>query len=264
MNSKFQSDTSDETIDEFHRGGFYLIQPRSGGHRSGMDAMLLAGLVPSDFSGHVVDLGAGAGAAGLATAARCKMVEVTLVERSAEMIAFAKKSITFSKNVSLASRLHLIQADVTLRGKQRQESGLYDNSFDFAIMNPPFNFTSDRKTPDALKAEAHVMPELMFENWIRTAAAIVKPSGFIGLIARPQSLGEILKALDRRFGDIRLFPVHSRKNSPAIRILIHAKRASKAPVLLMPALYIHDTDLHQFSAVVDAINNGKQSIWDRF
>lgn len=264
MHSKSLNVSSDETIDEFHRGGFYLVQPLSGGHRSGMDAMLLAGLVPTDFSGKVVDLGAGAGAAGFAVAARCKMVEVTLVERSTEMVAFAKKSIAFSENASIAKRLHLIQADVTLRGKQREEAGLCDNAFEFAIMNPPFNSTCDRKTPDALKAEAHVMPELMFENWIRTAAAIVKPSGFIGLIARPQSVAEILKALDRRFGDVRLFPIHSRQNSPAIRILIHAKRASKAPFLLMPALYIHDDDLHQFSAHVDAINNGKQSIWDRF
>ncbi|WP_375669458.1 methyltransferase, partial [Bartonella sp. MR168JLCBS] len=81
---------SDETIDAFHRGKFYLVQPRLCGHRSGMDAMLLAGLVPNNFKGKVVDLGAGAGAAGLAVASRCLEVNVTLVERSAFMASYAQ------------------------------------------------------------------------------------------------------------------------------------------------------------------------------
>ncbi len=63
-----------ETIDSFHRGGFHLIQPLGRGHRSGMDAMLLASLVATP--GRVVDLGAGAGAAGLAVAARLEAANV--------------------------------------------------------------------------------------------------------------------------------------------------------------------------------------------
>ena len=251
----------DETIDVFHRGGFYLVQPKSGGHRSGMDAMLLGGLVPTGFKGKIADLGAGAGAAGFAVAARCKKAEVTLVERESGMVAFAQKSIALTENREVAKRMNIILADVTLRGKERREAGLLDNAFDFAIMNPPFNSPFDRITPDDLKAAAHVMSDHMFEDWIRTASAIVKPSGFLGLIARPQSLSEILQSCEGRFGNIMVFPVHSRKNSPAIRILIHAKKASKAQLSLMPALYIHETDLHAFSPIVDAINNGKKSIW---
>ena len=34
--------SSDFTIDAFHRGRFHLVQPKGGGHRSGVDAMLLA------------------------------------------------------------------------------------------------------------------------------------------------------------------------------------------------------------------------------
>ncbi|MBH9974180.1 MULTISPECIES: methyltransferase [Bartonella] len=259
--NKLETSSMNETIDVFHRGGFYLVQPKNGGHRSGMDAMLLGGLVPTDFCGKLADLGAGAGAAGFAVAARCKKAEVTLVEREAEMVVFARKSIALAQNAAIANRIDVISADLTLRGKERQNAGLFDNAFDFAIMNPPFNSPMDRKTPDDLKAAAHVMTDRMFENWIRTASAIVRPSGFLGLIARPQSLSDILKACEGRFGNILVFPVHSRKNSPAIRILIHAKRASKAPLSLMPALYIHDSDLHAFSPLVDAINNGKKSIW---
>lgn len=84
---------SDDTIDSFHHGKFYLVQPRKYGHRSGMDAMLLASLVPNDLKGKVVDLGAGAGAAGLAVASRCLEVHVTLVERSAFMASYAQKRL---------------------------------------------------------------------------------------------------------------------------------------------------------------------------
>ncbi|MEP0698057.1 MAG: methyltransferase, partial [Nitratireductor sp.] len=31
------------TIDAFHRGRFFVVQPACSGHRAGMDAMLLAG-----------------------------------------------------------------------------------------------------------------------------------------------------------------------------------------------------------------------------
>lgn len=252
-----------DTVDVFHRGGFYLVQPRLGGHRSGMDAMLLAGLVPTGFKGKVVDLGAGAGAAGFAVAARCKDAQITLVERSAFMLEYAKKSKAHLENSYLTDRIEIIAADVTLRGQERINAGLMDNAFDFAIMNPPFNFASDRQTPDNLKAEAHVMPKDMFENWIRTATAIVKPSGYLGLIARPQSLGEILQALDGRFGDIKLIPLHPRKDLPAIRIFIHAKRGSKAPLSFLPALIMHQDNNQAFSPKVDVINNGRASFWDR-
>lgn len=49
-----------QTIDAFHRGAFHVVQPRGRGHRSGMDAMLLAALVADDRSIRVADLGAGA------------------------------------------------------------------------------------------------------------------------------------------------------------------------------------------------------------
>lgn len=252
----------DETIDEFHRGRFSLVQPRLNGHRAGMDAMLLAGLVPTNFQGSIADFGAGAGAAGFAVASRCLNTRVTLIERSSFMLPFAKKSLSLAKNAQFIDRISLLEADVSLKGKARESAGLIDNSFDFAIMNPPFNSARDRSTPNQEKATAHVMPDSMFEDWVRSAAAILKPGGFIGLIARPQSLEDILQALNRRFGDIKIIPLHSRHNMPAIRILIHAKHGSRADLSILPPLTIHSAMEQNFSMQIDAINNGSISIWD--
>ncbi|WP_345113444.1 tRNA1(Val) (adenine(37)-N6)-methyltransferase [Bartonella jaculi] len=253
---------SDETIDAFHRGRFYLVQPRSRGHRSGMDAMLLASLVPNNFKGKVVDLGAGAGAAGLAVASRCSEVHVTLVERSAFMASYAQKTLMLKQNEKLSERICLLETDVTLKGKARLEAGLTNNTFDFAIMNPPFNNPADRRTPDKQKFEAHVMPEAMFDHWLRSAAAIVKPGGYLGLIARPQSLNDILHALKGRFGNICIIPLHARTATAAIRVLFYAKRGSRAALSVLPPLVMHEGDSHAFSPPIDAINNGCISLWE--
>ncbi|WP_273789570.1 tRNA1(Val) (adenine(37)-N6)-methyltransferase [Bartonella sp. ML70XJBT] len=251
-----------ETIDSFHRGKFYLVQPYKHGHRSGMDAMLLASLVPTNLKGKVVDLGAGAGAAGLAVASRCLQVHVTLVERSSFMVSYAQKTLLLKQNKKLAERICLLEADVTLKGKNRLEAGLVDNFFDFAIMNPPFNNPVDRKTPDKQKSDAHVMSEAMFDHWLRSAAAIVKPGGYLGLIARPQSLADILHALEGRFGGICIIPIHARATTPAVRLLFYAKRGSRAALSILPALVMHEGSRHAFSPWIDAINNGCISFWE--
>src|SRR5688500_4770902 len=73
------------TVDAFDRGSIHLIQPLGQGHRSGMDARLVASLVSCRSACRVADLGAGAGAAGMAVASRIEEAEVLLVERSPVM-----------------------------------------------------------------------------------------------------------------------------------------------------------------------------------
>lgn len=255
------SDSADETIDVFHRGAFYLVQPALKGHRSGIDAMILASIVPCDFSGKVADMGAGAGAAALAVAARCPKAEVVLIERSGLMLNYARKTLALTQNSEIAKRASIIDADVSLNGKSRNAAGLHDNSYDFVMMNPPFNSGSDRRTPDPLKAEAHVMPDGMFESWIRTASGIVKPNGRIGIIARPTSLPEILTHLHRRFGGLTIVPIHARPQEPAIRIVITGTSGSRAALTLAPALILHNYYGNEFTDRAIRITNGRESLF---
>ena len=46
--------------------------------------------------------------------------------------------------------------------------------------------------PTALRKEAHVMEDGLFDSWIRSAAAVVRPRGGLAVIARPEQLGDIL------------------------------------------------------------------------
>lgn len=249
-----------QTVDAFHRGRFWLAQPARGGHRAGMDAMMLAAAVPGGFAGRLADFGAGAGAAGLAVAARCPGASVVLVERSPEMAAFARASLGLSGNAHLAGRIAVLEADVSLAGRARAAAGLADNAFDFVVMNPPFNAAADRPTPDALKRAAHVMEDGLFDSWIRSAAAVVKPRGGLAVIARPVSLPALLAAIAGRFGAAEIVAVHPRAAEAAIRIVLRAVRGSRAGLTLRPPLVLHEAG-DRFSARADAINNGCASLF---
>lgn len=249
------------TVDAFHRGAFWLVQPAASGHRAGTDAMILAAAVPSSFSGRVADLGAGAGAAGLAILARCAGSSAVLVERSPAMAGFARLTLGHPGNVHLAGRARVIEADAELAGRARAQAGLSDEAFDFVVLNPPFNAPRDRPSPDLLRREAHVMGADLWERWLRTAAAIARPGGGVAVIARPESLAAVLRALAGRFGGAEAKPIHSRANAPAIRVVLRAWRGSRKRLSLLAPLILHDGAGHGFSAEADAVNNGLASLF---
>ncbi|WP_269932297.1 tRNA1(Val) (adenine(37)-N6)-methyltransferase [Aminobacter sp. HY435] len=248
------------SVDAFHRGDFWLVQPKKGGHRAGMDALMLAAAVPGSFAGRLADFGAGAGCAGLAVASRCKDARVQLVELTQEMAAFAWASIALPENAHLAGRVSALVADVSLSGKARISAGLTDGSADFVIMNPPFNPPHHRPTPDALKRQAHVMDHDLFENWVRSAAAVVRPRGGIAVIARPEQLVAILQAMEGRFGHAEVMAVHPRADAAAIRVVVRAKRPSRAAMRICPPLVLHD-DGDRPTQRADDISNGRRSLF---
>jgi tRNA1(Val) A37 N6-methylase TrmN6 len=251
------------SLDAFHNGGFYVLQPEAEGHRAGLDAMLLAATVSADATGALADLGAGAGAAGLAVANRLEGMQIVLVERAPRMAQCARMTIEHPLNASLATRVRVIEADVTLRGEARCAAGLADRAFDHVIMNPPFNSARDRTTPDELKAQAHAMDSAdLFEQWLRTANAILKQGGQVSLIARPESLADILAGLERRFGGIEITPVCPRTGDDAIRILVTAVKGSRARLLLRDRIVIHEGAGRDFSPLANDLANGGRD-WPR-
>lgn len=250
------------SVDAFHRGDFHLVQPRQRGHRAGTDAMMLAAAVPSGFSGTLVDLGAGAGAAGLAVVSRCDGARATLVENAPEMVDYARRSLALAANAHLAGRCAVLETDVRLGDADRRTAGLADFSFDWAIMNPPFNRPVDRPSPDALRRQAHVMDDAgLFEAWMRTAGWLVRPGGGVAIIARPQSLLAILAAMNPRFGAQQVKALHPRVQKPATRIIIRAISGAKRDLEIHAPLILHAEGSDRFAPEADAINNGRASLF---
>jgi tRNA1(Val) A37 N6-methylase TrmN6 len=202
-------------------------------------------------------------ARGLAAISRLPQLDAVLIERSPVMADCARRSLALAENARLAPRVRVIEADVTLQGSQRRAAGLADHAFDYVILNPPFNAAADRRAPDTLRAQAHAMDSNdLFERWLRTAAATLKPGGQVSIIARPHSTGEILAALGKRFGGAEITPVIPRSGDDAIRILLTAIKGSRARLSMRDRILIHQGAERAFSGQMDDLANGRAA-WRR-
>lgn len=86
-------------------------------------------------------------------------------------------------------------------------------------------------------------------------AAMARPGGSATLVHRADALGEILAALEGRFGAAVVLPLHPRDGEPASRVLVQALKGSRAPLELRHGLVLHNAD-HGFRPEVDAILRG--------
>lgn len=229
--------------DAFWRGAFHLVQPRKGAYRSGLDALLVASGVAADASGHALDMGAGAGAIGFAAASRAPALRIVLAEKTAEMAACARAGLALAENSRLAGRVSIVEADLLAPRDVREAAGLSDGSFDHVLSNPPFYPPGHRASPAPLRREALSMPDDAFlARWLHVAAALSRHGACFLCIVAPACLPALLSAMDGRFGAVGLLPVHARAGTPATRLLVAARRGSRAPLRVLPALSLADAD----------------------
>ena len=243
------------TEDRWLGGRLALVQPK-GGHRVGTDAALLAAAAGTP-EGRIADVGAGVGAVGLALAQRSERAFADLIEIDPDLARLA--GINAKRN-KLEARARVLKLDV-LRPAERRVAGLADETADCVVTNPPF-FESGtvRVSPNEGRARAHVLSPAengaTLEAWIRASLAILAPGGRFAMIHRPDALGPILAAIERRLGALALLPVHSFAGAGAHRLLISGVKGSKAPLRIAPALILHGAD-GRLTAGADAIHRGE-------
>ncbi|RXF68080.1 tRNA1(Val) (adenine(37)-N6)-methyltransferase [Hansschlegelia zhihuaiae] len=246
----------DELSDDLFFGGrLRLLQPRTG-HRFGGDAALLAAAVRSRLAdgASIADLGAGVGPVGLALAAS-GAGRATLVEVDPRLSALSDEN---ARRNGLADRVACVAADVASVGRAGGPAA--PRGFDLVAMNPPFDDGRRfRVSPDAAKARAHHDAGEVLDVWVKAAARLLKPGGSLVMIHRPEALSALLAALEGRFGEARLRPVHPRADAPAARLLIAARAGRRAPLALLPPLVMHEPD-GGFSAEADAAQRGELPI----
>lgn len=230
--------TEATTRDAFLDGRLWLTQPEKG-HRAGHDALLLAASLTPKPGAHAVDLGAGVGTAGLALAGRCAGIRITLVEIDPALAALAAGN---AADNHLADRVRALALDVNASAGIFAEAGLPPGCADAVLMNPPFNADNrHRPSPDRQKARAHMADEALLPHWVRVARRLLVAGGDLALLWRPEGLVDLLPAL-RGFGDIAIRPIHGRPDAPAFRLLVTARKASRAPLKILPALSLQNPD----------------------
>lgn len=243
--------TGGTTRDAFLGGRLMLVQPARG-HRVGTDAALLAACVAPKAGDVVLDMGSGVGAAGLAIAIRAADCRVVLVDDDHEIAGMARRNI---EDNGLAGVVTMVEADLTAKAALRPGS-LAPGLADIAIMNPPFHLEGTVSAPaDAYRKRAHLVHPDDDRAWIEAACGFLRPKGILAIVHRADALPRLLSALSGRFGDIRIKPVQARPGEAAGRILVRARRGSRAPLAILPPLVMHDAE-GAFTSEADALHRG--------
>ncbi|HTN63415.1 MAG TPA: methyltransferase [Devosia sp.] len=240
------------TRDAFLGGRITVSQPRHG-FRAGLDSVLLGAAIASD-SISLLDLGCGAGTAGLVALAHAPALRATLVDQNAEMLALAKAN---AEHNGFIARVTVIEADVAGKGTDRRAAGLHDNIYGSVIANPPF-FDSAGGTlaRDDDRADARHMASEALEHWVKTAAGAAAANGEVIFIYPAQSLSPLLAAFSARFGAVTVLPLSPRAAEPATRVLIRAIKGSRAPLTLLASRALHEAEGRAFTPQFDAILRG--------
>lgn len=240
---------SGTTLDEFLGGRISVLQPKQG-HRAGSDAVFLAAAVAARPGERVLDVGAGAGVAGLCVMARVPRIAVTAVEIDRSLAALAQANA--ARN-GFAASFETIAADVTEPAAKLRAKGLKRESYAQVMANPPFyKEGSVRAAPDAARKAAHVMQAEALDGWVRFFATMAAPKGMLTLIHRPEALTELLPLVEARFGAIVLFPLFAKAGSPATRIILRAQKGSRQAPRLLPGLVLHAGD-GRYTAEAEAV-----------
>ena len=241
----------DVTDDAFIGGRLRLLQP-VGGYRAGLDAVLLAAAAPviEGQGERVLDAGAGVGTVGLCVAARIGDAKVTLLEAVPELLRIARENVTRN---GLEDRVRAIGADVLGPVAEHRAIGLLSGSFEHVLANPPYLVEGHgRPARDALRAGAHAMEAGGLECWVRFLARMMTGGGTLTLIHRADALGRVLAALEGRCGALEVLPLHPRAPEPAHRVLVRGRKASRAPLRLLPGVALHGAG-HRFLPGIEAV-----------
>jgi tRNA1(Val) A37 N6-methylase TrmN6 len=203
----------DGTTDDAVLGGrLRLLQPKRG-HRVGHDAILLAAATGANSGEHVIEFGAGVGAAGLALAQRQPGLTLTLIEIDPALARLAEENA--ARN-GLDDRVHVMAADVETLGGGVLKA-------DRVLMNPPFNDARRQNaSPDHKRRLAHVAEPGLLERWLGKAAGLLREKGVLTMIWRADDLDNVLASLEPAFGDIAIMPVYPREDAAPIRVLVRA------------------------------------------
>jgi tRNA1(Val) A37 N6-methylase TrmN6 len=227
------------TVDTILGGRLQLLQPVRG-HRVGHDTVLLAAACPAQSGEQVVELGAGVGAAGLALALRVPGLTMTLVEVDPELAALADRNIALN---NLVSQVRTVVLDVAASSRIFDSAGVGTETAMRVLMNPPFHeMMRENASPDRGRRLAHIGTHDTLSTWIAAAARLLKPRGTVTLIWRADGLAAVLQSLSQAFGGVAVLPIHPKPNAPAIRLLVRATKASRAPLVILPGLVLNDRE----------------------
>lgn len=237
------------THDIFLRGALTIEQP-SKGYRAGTDAVLLAAAAASFPVTQVLEAGCGVGTALLSFASLRADSTLCLTGLEKDEAACSLAEANARRNL-LPGEIKFVVGDVLA-----PDEALL-GQHDLVFSNPPY-FDDDQaiRDPDETRQAAYILGAPL-EAWIKGMLAMARPKGRFLMIHRADRMPDILAALRGKAGDIGVCPIRPRAGDPAKRVVVSARKGSRAPLRLLAGIDMHPPmGEGRFSAAYQAICEG--------
>jgi tRNA1Val (adenine37-N6)-methyltransferase len=210
--------------ERFLNGRVIARQPERG-FRAGLDAVMLAAAVPDGAT--ALELGAGAGTASLCLAVRLPAIAITGIELDPDLVSLANDNAAANR---MQDRVRFAAANAFALPLE------FKREYDCVLINPPFH-GEGQTSPDAGRARA-MMDDGALGDWLEAGLKRTISGGALTVILRADRLNEALAALPGT--GVTALPLWPKAGEPARRVLVQARKGSKAAFCLWPGLTLHD------------------------
>ncbi|MEZ5972804.1 MAG: methyltransferase [Hyphomonadaceae bacterium] len=234
-----------ETTEDVLLDGRIRIRQPARGYRVNVDTLLLAAAIETKDGARLMEAGSGVGAALLALAIRNENVALVGVERDQNIASISRENVATN---AMAHRIEIVTGDALDRSLRL---GVFDGVF----ANPPFDTEGEGRAPADARRYAHVS-DVSVDEWIASLADRLTGGAALTLIQRAAKLPAILAAMEGRLGGVEVFPVRPFAESEARRVLVRARKGSRAPFRLLRGLDLHDQSKKKYTAAAEAILRG--------
>lgn len=239
---------ADVTEDAILDGRVRFRQPAQG-YRVNIDTVLLAAAIEARAGARLMEAGCGVGAALIAVAVRSENTHLLGIERDQNIAAIAGENVAMN---AMSDRIEIVTGDAL---DKRANWGVFDGVF----VNPPFDQDGEGRVPAEMRRHAHIT-EMSMDAWIAALADRLSGGGVLTMIHRAAKLPEILAALEGRLGGAELVPIRPRADEPAKRVLVRARKGSRAPLRMLKGLDLHDASGAKYAPETDAILKGEVAL----
>lgn len=215
------------------------LQQIEGGFRTSTDSVLLGAACPAKTGDSILDLGCGVGSAGLCVLYRVDGSILTGIDIQDDHVQVATQNAQLN---DMEDRACFVCSDI------RDEHDI--GTFSHVISNPPYKEAGAHiPSPSNKKALAmgHQDEALTLQDWITCAWKHIKGQGSLTMIHEAEKTDDIIHNLysvkgGRRFGNVEIFPIYSKFEEPANRVIIRAWKHRKSGTILHFGIIMHQAD----------------------
>lgn len=209
-----------------------IFQPENG-YRFTADPLILAAHVRSQGGEKIVDIGCGCAVISLVLALRFPDTQITGIEIQKSLAEFAKKNVVFNK---LEKKIKIVNQDI--KNSDAKAAGA---KADIIVSNPPYTEKGrGRLSINRQKKGARHEIFIDLDALFKCSGQLLKNKGCLYIIFPAQRVQDLYKAMGKYgFSTDFIRYIHIKKNLPAKRVVLCAKKNSKGKQTVVPPVYIY-------------------------